>query len=199
LHHGAASTDLPRLIGVADFRIGCLGARAPPRDNATVAPSHGGFLEQTWSMHDEVCVFVSRMSYDGRLRSETGCHRQRIDSGGGPSGTGLRYRPVEHTGNAQRSDEEARRIAAEVESLLRDGTFTDREGVTRPLLPEDMLVVAPFNLHVHCLREHPPAGVEAGTVDKFQDARHRWCSSHWGRRAATMCQGGWGSCSAATG
>ena len=134
---------------------------------STIAPSHGVFLEETWRMHDDVCAFVSRMSYDGRLRSEAGCRRQRID-GSGLSGTGLRYIPVEHTGNAQRSDEEARRIAAEVESLLRDGTFTDREGASRRSVPDDILVVAPFNLHVHCLREHLPAGVEAGTVDKFQ-------------------------------
>lgn len=135
---------------------------------ATVATTHGLFLEETWRMHDDVCAFVSRMSYDDRLRSEASCRRQRIDSPNGLSGTGLRYIPVEHTGNAQRSDEEAQRIAAEVESLLRDGTFTDRTAETRRLMPEDILVVAPFNLHVHCLREHLPAGVEAGTVDKFQ-------------------------------
>jgi hypothetical protein len=136
-------------------------------DNATVPMTHGVFLEQTWRMHDDVCGFVSRMSYDGRLRSEAGCRRQCID-GKGLSGTGLRYLPVEHTGNAQRSDEEAERIAVEVDTLLRDGTFTDRDGVTRRLRPKDILVVAPFNLHVHCLRERLPTGVEAGTVDKFQ-------------------------------
>ena len=137
-------------------------------DQATVAPTHGLFLEQTWRMHEDVCGFVSAMSYDGRLRSETGCGRQRVDCAGGLSGTGLRFIAVEHTGNAQRSDEEAARVAEEVACLLAGGTFTDRDGATRPLRPEDILVVAPFNLHVHCLRERLPAGVEAGTVDKFQ-------------------------------
>jgi uncharacterized protein len=40
--------------------------------------------------------------------------------------------------------------------------------VTRFLTPADILVVAPFNMQVHCLRERLPAGVEVGTVDKFQ-------------------------------
>lgn len=135
---------------------------------ATVAPAHGLFLEQTWRMHDDVCRFVSRMSYDGRLTSEAGCRRQRIDSTAGLSGTGLCFLPVEHTGNAQRSDEEAARVADEARRLLADGSFTDRDGARRRLTPADILVVAPFNLHVHCLREHLPVGVEAGTVDKFQ-------------------------------
>jgi uncharacterized protein len=137
-------------------------------DQATVATTHGLFLEQTWRMHGDVCRFVSAMSYDSRLRSEAGCGRQRVDCACGLSGTGLRFIAVEHTGNAQRSDEEAARLADEVRRLLSRGTFTDREGVRRPIRPEDILVVAPFNLHVHCLRERLPAGVEAGTVDKFQ-------------------------------
>ena len=39
---------------------------------------------------------------------------------------------------------------------------------TRPLTPADILVVAPYNMQVRCLRERLPAGVEVGTVDKFQ-------------------------------
>ena len=31
-----------------------------------------------------------------------------------------------------------------------------------------MLVVTPYNAQVQCLRERLPAGVEVGTVDKFQ-------------------------------
>ena len=52
--------------------------------------------------------------------------------------------------------------------LLAGGTFTDVEGNTRPLTPADILVVAPYNMQVRCLRERLPAGVEVGTVDKFQ-------------------------------
>jgi uncharacterized protein len=135
--------------------------------NSTVSDDRGLFLAQSWRMHPDVCGFVSDLSYDGRLTSAPGRERQRIGSGG-LSGAGLRYLPVEHLGNAQQSPEEARVIADQVQALLGDGTFTDCDGQTRPLTPQDILVVAPFNMQVRCLREELPAGVEVGTVDKFQ-------------------------------
>jgi uncharacterized protein len=45
---------------------------------------------------------------------------------------------------------------------------TDREGRTTALSPTEVLVVAPYNMQVRCLREVLPEGVEVGTVDKFQ-------------------------------
>ena len=78
------------------------------------------------------------------------------------------FHPVEHAGNAQQSPEEAGVVAAQVRLLLDGGTFTDCDGSTRPLTPADILVVAPFNMQVRCLRDGLPAGVEVGTVDKFQ-------------------------------
>jgi uncharacterized protein len=138
-----------------------------PAENKTVSEDRGIFLAQTWRMHPDVCRFISDLSYDGRLESAPGRERQRIDSAG-LSGTGLRYIPVEHTGNSQQSPEEAAAIAAEVEKLLAGGTFTDHEGQTRPLTPRDILIVAPYNMQVRCIREKLPEGVEVGTVDKFQ-------------------------------
>jgi uncharacterized protein len=40
--------------------------------------------------------------------------------------------------------------------------------VTRSLTPADILVVAPYNMQVHRLREALPEGVDVGTVDRFQ-------------------------------
>jgi uncharacterized protein len=136
-------------------------------DAATVPADRGLFLEQTWRMHEDVCRFISELAYEGRLRSEASCRRQFIQSAG-LSGTGLRYLPVEHLGNAQQSPEEAEVIGGEVRRLLETGTFTDRAGACRPLTPADILVVAPFNMQVHCLLQAVPEGVEVGTVDKFQ-------------------------------
>ena len=137
------------------------------QDESTVAPDRGLFLEQTWRMHPDVCRFISHLAYDGRLRSEGGCSRQRIDSAG-LLGTGLRFLPVDHIGNSQQSIEEAQLVAEEVRRLLDTGTFTDRTGAPRRLTPADILVVAPYNMQVRCLLDHLPEGVEAGTVDKFQ-------------------------------
>ena len=136
-------------------------------DHQTVPEDHGIFQERTWRMHPDICRFVSELAYDGRLGSAEGLERQQIDSRG-LSGAGLRYVPVTHTGNAQQSTEEAEAIAAHVRTLLDGGTFTDQEGNTRPLTPQDILVVAPYNMQVARLRDALPEGVEAGTVHKFQ-------------------------------
>ena len=57
------------------------------------------------------------------------------------------------------------------QSLLAPGTtWTDHDGATRALTPNDILVVAPYNAQVSALRTRLAAlGVErVGTVDKFQ-------------------------------
>jgi uncharacterized protein len=136
-------------------------------EDATVPAGRGLFLAHSWRMHPDVCRFVSEHSYDGRLASAPGCERQAVSSPG-LSGAGLRYIPVEHRHRAQRSPEEAEAIAHEVDLLLSGGTVTARDGVTRPLLPSDILVVAPYNMQVRCIREALRDDVEVGTVDKFQ-------------------------------
>lgn len=137
------------------------------RDRATVPPHEGIFLSRTWRLHPDVCAFVSELAYDGRLESDASCARQDIRSAG-ISGTGIHYLPVAHDGNTQQSVEEADRIAREVAVLLESGEFTDADGATRRCRPSDILVVAPYNMQVRCLRERLPDGVECGTVDKFQ-------------------------------
>jgi uncharacterized protein len=55
-----------------------------------------------------------------------------------------------------------------IDQLLATGRFTDSDGTTRPLRPADIMVVAPYNVQVRCLREALSSGVQVGTVDKFQ-------------------------------
>jgi uncharacterized protein len=47
------------------------------------------------------------------------------------------------------------------------GTFTDRDGATRPMTARDVLIVAPYNNQVGLLRQALPQAL-VGTVDKFQ-------------------------------
>ncbi len=137
-----------------------------------VAPDRGILLTDSYRMHPDVCSFISGLLYEGKLHSAPGRERQSVRSAG-LSGTGLRYIPVPHVQiNKQQSTEEAARIADEIETLLR-GAVTDIEGRLRPMLPSDIIVVAPYNAHVRCIRkelESRPAcaGVQVGTVDKFQ-------------------------------
>ena len=139
-------------------------------EHGTIAPDRGVFLDRTFRMHPALANFVSSMLYGGRLAAMSQCARQRIDA---PwfSGAGLRYVPVAHDGNAQCSEEEAGTVAEIVAGLL-GGTFTDVRGQTRALTIDDILIVAPYNLHVRLLGRRLRArfgpNVRVGTVDKFQ-------------------------------
>ena len=135
--------------------------------HATVPADRGLFLERSWRMHPAIAAFVSDLAYDGRLRSAEGRERQRIESSG-LRGHGLRYLAATHESNGQQSIEEARIIASAIDVLLTDGSWTDWRGATRRLTAADILVVAPYNMQVRCLVGEVPAGVEVGTVDRFQ-------------------------------
>jgi hypothetical protein len=137
-------------------------------DAQTVDASHGVFLGESYRLHPDVCAFVSELMYDGRLGSAPGRERQRVDAGGGLTGTGLRWLAVEHDGRSQSSPEEAERIATAIEPLLSGATYTDSDGAIHPLQPEDILVLTPYNAQVRCLQDRLPAGIRIGTVDKFQ-------------------------------
>jgi predicted RecB family nuclease len=133
----------------------------------TLPEELGYFLDRSYRMHPAVCAPVSRLSYEGRLYSEE--HRtgaRRLD--GHPPG--VHVLTVDHDGNSTSSPEEAAAIVAETQRLL-GSPWTDEDG-TRPLRPDDILVVAPYNAQVLLLRSHFDAvglpGVDVGTVDKFQ-------------------------------
>jgi uncharacterized protein len=135
-----------------------------------VAPERGVLLTDSYRMHPDVCRFISNLLYEGRLRSAAGRERQSVHSTG-LSGTGLRYLSVPHVGNAQRSSEEATRIADEI-ALLLGGTVDDHQGVSRSLTSRDIIVVTPYNAQVRCigrvLAQRGFGDIEVGTVDKFQ-------------------------------
>ncbi|MDQ3671750.1 MAG: TM0106 family RecB-like putative nuclease, partial [Actinomycetota bacterium] len=128
----------------------------------TVPPERGIFLERTWRLRPEICAFTSEAYYEGRLLPAPVSGRRSLEVG-----DGLVIDAIEHAGRSQSSWEEADAVAAAIRALL--GTsFTDESGVARPVGPDDVLVVAPYNAQVRRLRQRLPAGVRVGTVDKFQ-------------------------------
>jgi len=136
-------------------------------DHRTLPEQRGYFLDLSYRMHPAVCLPVSRLSYDDRLRSDERLTAVRRLDGHAP---GVRTLLVEHNGNATSSPEEAAAIVAEIRRLLH-ATWTDEHGSAR-LRPADVLVVAPYNAQVLVLRDHLDAAglrdVDVGTVDKFQ-------------------------------
>jgi uncharacterized protein len=130
----------------------------------------GAFLGVSRRMHPAVCRLISDLAYEGKLHSDDGAHRQRIeglDPALGLPPAGVRFLPVAHEGNGQVSEEEAERIKAIYGSLL-GASFTDREGRTRAMTQDDILVVAPYNAQVNLIADLLPQGARVGTVDRFQ-------------------------------
>jgi predicted RecB family nuclease len=118
----------------------------------TIPPDRGLFLERTFRLHPDVCDYISEEFYERRLLPDPVTATRTT-----PFGTGLRYLPVEHEDNRQESPEEAEAVRAEIARL-----------VTAGVAPEEIKVVAAFNAQVQRLQGVLPAGVEVGTVDKFQ-------------------------------
>jgi uncharacterized protein len=135
-------------------------------DHATVPPDRGIFLGTTRRMHPDVNLFISEQVYEGRLTSHGDTERQAVTDTRFPN-AGAFWVPVPHEGNAQISQEEVAAIAAACAELL-SGNWTEKDGTTRRMVPQDIIVVAPYNAQVNALREVLHCDIRVGTVDKFQ-------------------------------
>ena len=164
---------------------------------ATMPPDRGLFLPTTWRLHPAICAFTSEVFYEGKLEPKPGLERQRLTGTSAFDGAGLWWVPVDHDGNQNVSMEEVAAVERIVKILLGkvgqgfspaddvgqpftpassadvgqgfSPAWTDEDGTSRPLLPTDLLVVAPYNAQVNRLTERLAArGVPVGTVDKFQ-------------------------------
>lgn len=136
---------------------------------ATIDKDQGLFLGESWRLPPDICKFTSELFYDDRLESRPENENLRLNSRSVLDGTGLRFFPVEHTGNQSESPEEAARIAELLGQLLNgEVTWTNKDGEIEKLALGDILVVAPYNAQVAALVEALPDGARVGTVDKFQ-------------------------------
>ncbi|MDD9983337.1 MAG: C-terminal helicase domain-containing protein, partial [Gammaproteobacteria bacterium] len=135
----------------------------------------GLFLPDTYRLHPDIAQFTSEVYYEGKVqpRAGLGLEQQMVVAGRGQespfTGAGLRCVLVSHTGNQASSSEEVDMIARIVANLLGSCDWRDKDGVTRPLRKEDVLVVAPYNAQVSALTAKIPELAERiGTVDRFQ-------------------------------
>ena len=136
-------------------------------------PNQGLFLDQTYRLHPDIARFTSEIYYEGRVKARSGLEHQTIlpreTSESDLMGSGLRYVPVAHDGNQARSPEEIKCIRRLVSELLKHSSWQDQDGTVRPLTPNDILIVAPYNAQVSALVEAlPDLSDRIGTVDRFQ-------------------------------
>lgn len=141
------------------------------QDQATVSPDRGVFLGTTWRMHESICSFISRAVYGGRLHAAEDNRHQvlLLNSNAHPalSPAGLRFIEVSHEGCSQKSEQEGK-IITEIYTSLMAQCFQDKKKLLSPMRPENVLIVAPYNMQVNYLRCTLPEGVRVGTIDKFQ-------------------------------
>src|SRR5262249_7660488 len=77
---------------------------------ATIASDRGIFLSETRRMHPHVCAFTSELFYVGRLVARPENAQQSLNTCNSLGRTGLRFAPVEHSGNQNESPEEVQRV-----------------------------------------------------------------------------------------
>lgn len=134
----------------------------------TIEPSQGLFLGATYRLNPDICAFNSELFYESKLNAVEGCEQQLVQTESVASGAGLRFLPVAHSGNTSSSIEEAEMVRSLVEDILDQGAaWTDRDGVTKPITLEDILIIAPYNAQVIEIQKRLPTA-RVGTVDKFQ-------------------------------
>ncbi len=132
-----------------------------------VKPGEGIFLEETWRMHPSLCKYISEQFYEGRVRAHPDTAYQAILAPPLPR-SGAYFVDVPHDEPRMQQCEEEGQAIQHVIDILLDGSWTDRHLVTREIVPDDIIVVAPFNAQVNTLIEMLPESIRVGTVDKFQ-------------------------------
>nr|WP_125612665.1 TM0106 family RecB-like putative nuclease [Specibacter cremeus] len=136
--------------------------------HATLPSELGYFLADSWRMHPVLCDAVSKLSYDGRLESAPAAGLRHL--AGAPAGVEAVLVP--HEGNSTSSREEAAEVVAQARRHVGLAWTPGPGAASRPLGPDDVLVVAAYNAQVHLVRAALDAaglsGVRVGTVDKFQ-------------------------------
>jgi len=142
-------------------------------EHAVMPPTLGLFLTNTWRLHPDVCAYTSEVFYEDKVKPEASLVRQALAGVPPADGTGIRWLPVDHDGDATESIDEALVIAGLVRELLHaEARWTDRKGASHAIRLEDVVIVAPYNAHVEriarALAEAGYPGARVGTVDRFQ-------------------------------
>lgn len=134
----------------------------------TISSEQGLFLEETWRLHPDICIYTSELFYEGKLKAKENLKQQVVNASGPISGAGLYYLPVKHEGNQNCSPEEALAIETLVTGLLNsEATWVDRDGRERLITLDNILIITPYNAQVFEI-QRLLAGARVGTVDKFQ-------------------------------
>ena len=137
----------------------------------TISNDKGVFLPTSYRMHPTLCEFISENFYNGKLTAHSTTARQKIllpDALNKLPPSGLCFIPVKHSGNTHSSIEEAKVISNLYNKLLK-AKWKTRTGEIAAITTKDILMVAPYNFQVACLKkELNNEEARIASVDKFQ-------------------------------
>ncbi len=135
---------------------------------AVMPADRGLFLDQTWRLSPDICLYTSELFYEGCLHAAPDRQLQEIVGPSPFAGSGLYHVPAAHVGNQNPAPEEVEIVGRLVEHLAGgDLAWIDPARVRRPLGLDDILIVAPYNAQVRALTARLP-DARIGTVDRFQ-------------------------------
>ena len=140
------------------------------KGHAVIPEDKGIFLERTYRMHPAICQPLSDVMYEGKLQADANNEKQVITIDQPKLITqknGILSVPVQHKGNTQSSEEEVI-VVQQLIDELKTGSFTNKDGQSRQVTDQDILVVAPYNMQVNLLKEKLKGDLKIGTIDKFQ-------------------------------
>ncbi|MDA9373046.1 TM0106 family RecB-like putative nuclease [Pelagibacterales bacterium] len=138
------------------------------RDESTVKNDKGIFINETRRLNAPINKFISSLFYDGRLNSHESTNNRKLlfkDTVLGIN-EGILLIETNHNDNSQNSEEEIVIVKKLYDYLLNQQISID--GITTSITPNDILVVAPYNVQVNQLSQNLPKNNRTGTVDKFQ-------------------------------
>lgn len=140
-------------------------------EQATIPENMGIFLDTTRRMHPSICSLISDAVYGSRLKPDVANVNQVLVP---PKHledlfdktAGIKWIPVQHSNNAQASDEEVDAIKNLVDGLLQC-QVADKHGNLKRVTMSDILIVAPYNMQVRKIAHAMPEA-KVASVDKFQ-------------------------------
>jgi uncharacterized protein len=134
----------------------------------TIPEERGIFLNKTHRLHPHINKFISDNFYDSRLITDEKNELRKIKLKNAYfKNAGIYYVPVIHDNNSQKSEEECEMVKKLIKEFL-GAEFTDKDGSTREITLQDILIISPFNVQVNYLKSELPDEAQVGTIDKFQ-------------------------------
>ncbi len=141
-----------------------------------VVPTNKGiFLPISWRMAPAINDVVSELFYERKLKANIKNNGNKIIWWNGSrdpdkltyKDSGVIFVPVRHQDCSLKSEEEAEKIH-ELIQLLLSSKYKLGTNKERSITPNDILLIAPYNVQVNYLKRNLQGGIRIGTVDNFQ-------------------------------